>query len=302
MNATRREWMSKLNKPMTGAVPGKVIARGMMEDSSGAFDKPQTRDVLVCAPEEGQVPCGSPLMRIDIRKLDFSGTEIGGVDLPPQVHVRICTSTLRLLLSPCDAIDPSNDGSPTPVLEESSVISHLVEHLGFERVHSKLTIISSLQTESVGPPLARPSFSPFETGVVALGTEQHPYQAADQPHSILVAKVNRSSETTVKLLCPAFTLEQPVCAMDWLNDKDLLVATGPHMVVFGVGNEVLRKRAQMPPMHEDDIRDMQVCASWPVLVLFQATLRRLRQRAIMPQRNRVLQSMSNGHGHGHGHG
>ncbi len=111
--------------------------------------------------------------------------------------------------------------------------------------------------DSVGPPLARPSFSPFATGVVALATEQHPLQHSDH-NSLLIAQVHRSPNALVKLLCLPFRLDQPVGAMDWLGGKELLVATGKHMVVFSVGEDSLRKRTQMPAMHTDDIRDMQV--------------------------------------------
>ncbi len=93
MSATRREWMSKLNKPMTGAVRGKVTACGAIEDSTGIRDRTQLRNVMVCVPEEGQVPCSSPLLRLDVRKLDTPGMEVSGIDPTPRTPVSIASAS-----------------------------------------------------------------------------------------------------------------------------------------------------------------------------------------------------------------
>jgi hypothetical protein len=56
------------------------------------------------------------------------------------------------------------------------------------------------ESDSVGPPLARPCFSPFEAGRLALATEQHPLQESSGAvlivtqviHKWMHAPVNRS--------------------------------------------------------------------------------------------------------------
>mmetsp|Transcript_35096 Transcript_35096/g.88678 ORF Transcript_35096/g.88678 Transcript_35096/m.88678 type:complete len:684 (+) Transcript_35096:58-2109(+) len=113
------------------------------------------------------------------------------------------------------------------------------------------------QTETVGPPLARPCFSPFETGLVALGTEQHPN--VDSEGALLsLVQVNRGAKTHLKVMSHPLRLGEAISGMDWLSAKEILVATGKHMTIVSLSEGRLRKRIDMPVMHRDDIRDIQL--------------------------------------------
>ena len=112
-------------------------------------------------------------------------------------------------------------------------------------------------SDSVGPPLGRPSFSPYETGLVAVATEHHPLQESNGG-VLVVAQVQRTPKPYVRLAAPALFIKDSVSAMDWLSAKELLVAMGRDIVVVSLSEGAMRERLVMPSMHDDDIRDLQL--------------------------------------------
>ena len=110
----------------------------------------------------------------------------------------------------------------------------------------------------VGPALTKPCFSPFEPGIAAVATEDHPLQEHQRPY-LMVIHVQTKPEYSISKLA-YIELEADASAIQWVTADELLVAVGSDLMILQLQlpDGTLRVASRMPRMHKDSIRDIHM--------------------------------------------
>jgi len=109
----------------------------------------------------------------------------------------------------------------------------------------------------VGPALTKPCFSPFEPGIAAVATEEHPLQEHQQPYLMVIHVQSKPGYSISKLAY--VQLEAHASAIQWVTADELLVAAGSDLMILQLQlpDGTLRVASRLPRMHQDSIRDIQ---------------------------------------------
>ncbi|EKX44814.1 hypothetical protein GUITHDRAFT_109240 [Guillardia theta CCMP2712] len=126
------------------------------------------------------------------------------------------------------------------------------------RVHLNELAPKVVEEEDVS--LARPCFSPFEPGLMAVATCCRAAASSSSEQTDRVCVLNVARSPLAKISCAASS-ELPPCryvSLGWISAQELLAAVGSRMVVMKYGEGTMKTRYNLAKIHDDEITDVKV--------------------------------------------
>ena len=111
--------------------------------------------------------------------------------------------------------------------------------------------------DMVGTGLMKPCFSPFEPGLCAIATEEHPLQRAT---AFLMITIFKTHPRIVVQKTAYLEIESHASGLQWLSADEVLVAIVDKLAIvrFNRNDCSLKLVSYLPQMHSDIVRDVQM--------------------------------------------